>query len=509
MRVKLAKSVMAVFVAVAFCMAPYARAYAVAVPAAVYAGRALAAVLAVYGVSTAISSDDDAAALWSDWELYTDDLEGIAVSVGQLQDAAIATGGLTNAAKSQASQEQIDAINDVFAAAGEVGSFALDQLATVKDNVLGLLPFLLASYVDARLLGTGVDHVGDITMPGVTVPLVVSSDDLSLGLPLPSTVTSEGYNFVSFLTESQSGVMRCSVSTSETPILSLYISSDGSYNFSFSRYGLVLDSSSGWNIKSYSSHGYYSDNMRSFTIASGSSVLVSYYSAGTVSELGTYNTATGVWSGQDGVWTDNPDVNLGHDWWDDARERADVLNPATGAAVIGADAVIDGDYVRNRGSIAIPTDYSNINSWADALAATRAGVVEGALDGTVSTTQTGTAVNVGSGELVTDTVGELVKPDAGTSVSPNTNFDWGNFLDPQLYLVFPFCLPWDLVDLVKTLSAEPQAPVIEWYMPTLGGGEVLRIDLSPWSPVAAVLRAGELVVAAVGLIWITKTMIKV
>ena len=102
----------------------------------------------------------------------------------------------------------------------------------------------------------------------------------------------------------------------------------------------------------------------------------------------------------------------------------------------------------------------------------------------------------------------LVKPDAGTSVSPSKDFDWGKFLDPSLYLVFPFCLPWDLVELVKTLSAEPQAPVIDWPMPTLTGQQNLHVDLSPWSPVAAVLRAGELIVAAVGLIWITKTMIR-
>lgn len=222
-------------------------------------------------------------------------------------------------------------------------------------------------------------------------------------------------------------------------------------------------------------------------------------------ESAVYNPSSGIWS--DSV-TDNPDVNLGHDYWDDAKENKDILNPAAGASIIGADAVIDGDYIADRGSLGVITDWADINSWADALARAHAGVSEGALDGTISTTQTGTAVNVGTGELVTDAVGELVKPDAGTSVSPSKDFDWGKFLDPSLYLVFPFCLPWDLVELVKTLSADPQAPVIDWPMPTLTGQQKLHVDLSPWSPVAAVLRAGELVVAAVGLIWITKTMIR-
>lgn len=221
-----------------------------------------------------------------------------------------------------------------------------------------------------------------------------------------------------------------------------------------------------------------------------------------------YDPAAGGWNTSIGTVTDNPDVNLGHDYWDDAKDRVDVLNPAAGAAVIGADAVIDGDYIANRGSLGVITDWADINSWADALARAHAGVAEGALDGTISGTATGTAVNVGTGELVTDAVGDLVKPNAGTSLSPSKDFDWGKFLDPSLYLVFPFCLPWDLVELVKTLIADPQAPVIDWPMPTLTGQQNLHVDLSPWSPVAAVLRAGELVVAAVGLIWITKTMIR-
>lgn len=527
MRDRLQKGLLAFALAVSLCVAPYAQtAYAWA-QLAIPAGKALAAVMAVLGVSVVINNDDDASALWSDFELYTDDLDALAAGVSQLQDTAIANGNLVNATKSQVSQQEVDAIKDVFAAAGQAGTFALDQLSIMaSDGVLGILPFLLSLFV--------ADQVSSSVAPEITYDKILTFGDFPYpikvvdGLNSGDTPVLPGTNVVN-----SDGRLHCSGVYMTLKGAEGYWGMTNTFRQNFNDGELVYPSywfaPGSTLVNQFDLNGTKFGQMfpqyaNGFTLADVAGfVFIPLYALDGSSSVHDYDfmgicingevvcklKSDGTLIGNISDWTDNPDVNLGHDYWDDAKDNADILNPATGAAVIGADAVIDGDYVRNRGSMAIPSDYADINSWADALARAHAGIAQGALDGTISTTTTGTAVNVGTGELVTDTVGELVKPDAGTSVSPNKNFDWGKFLDPSLYLVFPFCLPWDLVDLVKTLSADPQAPVIDWPMPTLTGGQqTLHIDLSPWSPVATVLRIGELVAAAIGLIWITKTMIR-
>ena len=517
MRAKIVCCLSAVMVAVAMCASPYAAArQAHANPLVLTASEAaFAAICAALGLT--VASNADAKALFADWELYTEDIDALAAQVSALQDAAIeagtANGSLVNVSKQQVSQAEIDAINAMLDAAGKAGSLALDQLSMMaSDGLLGIIPFALSAFTSHQIEAIPSDRVlGSFYLQGATWPITVGNVT-DLCYPGTSGAMSEGCTELVFLSYSSSGLPAALYAQKPGATCTLRIHSNDASFFADQclRHLFTSDSSSkGGYWKPFGKPSTFATTIyptTRFLVSPG--VRLNIYDA-TLGNIGTLDCSTGIWTGKDGVWTDNPDVNLGHDWWTDARDMVDVLNPAMGGALIGADAVIDGDYIVNRGSIAIPTDWSNINTWADALGATQSGVVQGALDGVISGATTGTAVNVGTGELVTDTVGNLVKPNAGTSVSPTTpKFDWGKFLDPSLYLVFPFCLPWDLVELVKTLSAEPQAPVIEWPMPALSGTQTLRVDLSPWSPVAAVLRAGELIVAAVGLVWVTKTMIR-
>lgn len=521
MRAKIVCCLSAVMVAVAMCASPYAAArQAYANPLVLTASEAaFAAICAALGLT--VASNADAKALFADWELYTEDIDALAAQVSALQDAAIevgtANGSLVNVSKQQVSQSEIDAINAMLDAAGQAGSLALDQLSMMaSDGLLGIIPFVLSAFT-AHEIGavSDVREVGALNVYGLPVPIRVSSGDISMGLPVPDYSKGKGYTHFACTWQTSLGSKYAIITKPNSVKVNVLIDSrpiDQPFSVGATYgHGLrKLYDQTYTEIKGYDSFAFTLSYWIDPVFSSAALITFTSYTPelGTHT-LGTYDCATGIWTGKDNVWTDNPDVNLGHDWWTDARDMVDVLNPAMGGALIGADAVIDGDYIVNRGSIAIPTDWSNINTWADALGATQSGVVQGALDGVISGATTGTAVNVGTGELVTDTVGNLVKPNAGTSVSPTTpKFDWSKFLDPSLYLVFPFCLPWDLVELVKTLSAEPQAPVIEWPMPALSGTQTLRVDLSPWSPVAAVLRAGELIVAAVGLVWVTKTMIR-
>lgn len=518
MRVKIAKCFAVVALAASMCLAPFAQAAYANTAALTAGGTALASVLAVYGINVANSDGTlDPAKLWTTWTGFLDDVTSDMVD--EARSAAIASNPdyFNNVlAWDQGGREKIEAD---FIDWGQTGTIPLDALSISQSGALGLIPFLLSLFMADQVVSGADLPMSDgmfWELADGTRYYAVPSDNpfgyftkpVNLSAEVSSAVAGKTLLFVSYYPSSayfNSGVtggsaVYCDSYIFETAkkinLVGGLVVSPNSSNFSNWCNMRVTQSIS---LAPDSNAVFWPDGTRHSSYR--------YFDNGPVYFLSNLALGGDFVITRPNV-TDNPDVNLGHDYWDDAKANKDILNPAAGASVVGSDLVIDGDYIANRGSLGVITDWADINSWADALARAHAGVIDGALDGTISGTATGTAVNVGTGELVTDTVGELVKPDAGTSVSPSKDFDWGKFLDPSLYLVFPFCLPWDLVELVKTLSAEPQAPVIDLPMPTLTGQQNLHVDLSPWSPVAAVLRAGELIVAAVGLIWITKTMIR-
>lgn len=75
--------------------------------------------------------------------------------------------------------------------------------------------------------------------------------------------------------------------------------------------------------------------------------------------------------------------------------------------------------------------------------------------------------------------------------------------------VFPFCIPYDLRDMVKGLIAEREAPRIQWtFQSNLFGFEyTFDIDLSEWDEVASILRLMELIAFVIGLAMVTRYII--
>lgn len=213
------------------------------------------------------------------------------------------------------------------------------------------------------------------------------------------------------------------------------------------------------------------------------------------------------------IHLENEDVNLGRDFHKDTYAKMGALIglgsfSGTTASFVGADAVINGDYVANRGSAGVITDWSNVGTWSDVLSTSKAGLAESTLDGTLTLEAEGVATDVATGELVTGTVGSLVGAAAGTSVS-NTNLLNG-FIAADLQLFFPFCLPWDLYNLVQVFNASAQAPVFSLPLTVPGiVDEDVEIDLSVFDPVMEVARTLELIAFAVGLVFLTKKMIEV
>lgn len=75
--------------------------------------------------------------------------------------------------------------------------------------------------------------------------------------------------------------------------------------------------------------------------------------------------------------------------------------------------------------------------------------------------------------------------------------------------IFPFCVPFDLIEFLGVLNAEPEAPVIRWrfYVPRIVDYDIV-IDLSVFDGVAQIMRTMELLAFCVGLILLTRNIIR-
>lgn len=99
---------------------------------------------------------------------------------------------------------------------------------------------------------------------------------------------------------------------------------------------------------------------------------------------------------------------------------------------------------------------------------------------------------------------EITVPDV---VAPSANL--GAYTIAGLEKMFPFCLPFDLIDFIKVLDAPAEAPrfTIPFKYPTRGGMATydIVIDLSSFNSVAELLRDMECLAFIVGLIMITRS----
>lgn len=122
--------------------------------------------------------------------------------------------------------------------------------------------------------------------------------------------------------------------------------------------------------------------------------------------------------------------------------------------------------------------------------------IEGIIQGAVDRILAGTASIVGSVEQA-GTGEEVANPE----------------IDPykvSLSSVFPFCIPFDVYNMVTMFVAEPEAPNAEWTFTLPWSNKEYSVgwDLSDFDGVAQVCRNMQLVLFAVGLAVITHKVIK-
>jgi hypothetical protein len=100
------------------------------------------------------------------------------------------------------------------------------------------------------------------------------------------------------------------------------------------------------------------------------------------------------------------------------------------------------------------------------------------------------------------------------STDDNTNSDDNsnvkNYLLDGLKSKFPFCIPFDFVSFVTVLSADPVTPKFDWTftVPQLNLSVPLVIDLTPYDDVAKNVRRFQLIIFCIGLVLITRNIIK-
>ena len=108
------------------------------------------------------------------------------------------------------------------------------------------------------------------------------------------------------------------------------------------------------------------------------------------------------------------------------------------------------------------------------------------------------------------------KPDPKPTTAPeeDTNVNPDDY-KADLRLVFPFCIPFDLVHLIQAFEAEAQAPVFEFPLDLelenpwtgkkiLDYHHTFKLDMSDYEPVIKIFRIFEIIFFIIGLLMITR-----
>lgn len=97
----------------------------------------------------------------------------------------------------------------------------------------------------------------------------------------------------------------------------------------------------------------------------------------------------------------------------------------------------------------------------------------------------------------------------GTDTDNPDDTDKSNFTR-DLRLVFPFCIPFDLVDCIRLFSAEPETPKIDvpMHFPIVNVDYTFTIDLKDFDGVAKICRSMFLIMFIIGLVFATRPLIR-
>lgn len=101
------------------------------------------------------------------------------------------------------------------------------------------------------------------------------------------------------------------------------------------------------------------------------------------------------------------------------------------------------------------------------------------------------------------------EPDPNPKPGTETDIDMNDY-KVNLTTVFPFCIPFDFIELLKVLDAEPVAPRFEFpvVIPALDYQETVIIDMSIFDEVAQIIRLCETISFIIFLMFATHKVIR-
>lgn len=143
-------------------------------------------------------------------------------------------------------------------------------------------------------------------------------------------------------------------------------------------------------------------------------------------------------------------------------------------------------------------------TWSDVLDTVGAGVIDRTDAGDMVIDDDGVTEKEWTYSPAIPTTPDITLPD-----TPEASKELKDYTLAGLEKLFPFCLPFDLIDFIKVLDAQPEAPcfTIPFMYPTKDGLAKydITIDLSQFDSVASLLRDMECLLFIVGLIMITRS----
>lgn len=120
-------------------------------------------------------------------------------------------------------------------------------------------------------------------------------------------------------------------------------------------------------------------------------------------------------------------------------------------------------------------------------------------------------INPDTGRYIDPDTGYDIDPDTGKLIDPDT----GDLIDPNIpstadkagnwKRLFPFCIPWDMMSLIKSMKADKKAPVFEfkYTFKAVNYTWVIKVDMSDYWKYIKIFRWGMTIFFIIGLFFLT------
>lgn len=134
-------------------------------------------------------------------------------------------------------------------------------------------------------------------------------------------------------------------------------------------------------------------------------------------------------------------------------------------------------------------------------------------------TEKDTESNSKKNPMINPDTGRYIDPDTGYDIDPDTGKlidpDTGELIEPDIPAtagkagnwkrLFPFCIPWDMMELIKSMQADKKAPVFEfkYTFKAVNYTWVVKVDMADYWKYIKIFRWGMTIFFIIGLFFLT------